>query len=186
MLTSGGTTLPACSASQASHIMTSPRPIAQTLVNTIAKLLSAIVAGDIVHLMEVHQLLLAHHFGGRLGRTTSNSLHVLVDTIKAAWRCKQVISVLFLDIEDAFPNAVMEQLLHNLRTHHIPETYVQLIHRMLTGCRNRLKFDDHVSEWFSLDDRIVQPGRQNCSAWMTELFKATPSQWFCTSITMRT
>ena len=56
------------------------RPIA--LVNTIAKLLSTIVAEDIVHLTEVHQLLPAHHFGGRPGRTTTNSLHVLVNTVK--------------------------------------------------------------------------------------------------------
>ena len=27
---------------------------------------------------------------------------------------------------------------------------------MLMGCRNRLKFDDYVSEWFSLDNGIVQ------------------------------
>ena len=129
-------------------------PIA--LTTTITKLLSAIVREDIIHLMEVHQLLLAHHFGHRPGRTTIDSLHVLVNTIKAAWWCKQVISVLFLDIEGTFPNAIMECLLHNLQTHHIPETYVQLIHHMLTGCRNRLKFDDYISEWFSLDNGIIQ------------------------------
>ena len=106
------------------------RPIA--LINTISKLLSAIVAEDIAHLTEAHQLLPAHHFSGRPGRTTTDSLHVLVDTIKAAWRCKQVISALFLDIEGAFPNVVMEHLLHNLRTCHIPEMYMQLIQNMLT------------------------------------------------------
>ena len=130
------------------------RPIA--LVNTIAKLFSAIVAEDIIHLTETYQLLPAHHFGGRPGRTTTDSLHLLVDTIKAAWRRKQVVSVLFLDIEGAFPNAVTERLLHNLRTRRIPETYVQLIYHMLTGRRNRLKFDDYTSEWFNLDNGIVQ------------------------------
>ena len=27
---------------------------------------------------------------------------------------------------------------------------------MLTGCCNRLQFDDYVSDWFELDNRIVQ------------------------------
>ena len=27
---------------------------------------------------------------------------------------------------------------------------------MPTGCRNRFKFDDYVSEWFDLDNRIAQ------------------------------
>ena len=112
------------------------RPIA--LINTVAKLLSAIIAEDITHLTEAHQLLPAHHFGSRPGRTTTDSLHVLVNTIKEAWRHKQVVSALFLDIEGAFPTAITERLLHNLRTRCILETYVQLIQNMLTGCRNRL------------------------------------------------
>ena len=76
-------------------------PIA--LVNTIVKLLSSIVVEDILHLVETHQLLPATHFGGRPGRSTTDSLHLLVDYLKAAWRRKQVVAVLFLDIEGAFP-----------------------------------------------------------------------------------
>ena len=126
------------------------------LVNTIAKLLSSIVAKDIVHLTEAHSLLPANHFGGRPGRTMSDSLHLLVDTVKAAWWCKQVVSTLFLDIEGAFPNAVTDRLLHNLRKQRIPERYVVFVSSMLTGRRNRLKFDDYLSEWFHLDNVIVQ------------------------------
>ena len=47
-------------------------------------------------------------------------------------------SVLFLDVEGAFPNAVTEQLLHKLRKRRIPERYVDFIDNMLTGRRNRL------------------------------------------------
>ena len=65
------------------------------LVNTIAKLLSSIGAEDILDLVETHQLLPATHFGGRPGWSTTDSLHLLVDYIKVAWRCKQVVSVLF-------------------------------------------------------------------------------------------
>ena len=83
-------------------------------------------------------------------------LYLLVNTVKAAWQRRQVVSALFLDIEGAFPNAVTDRLLHNLRKQRIPERYVALIDSMLTGRRNRLKFDDYSSEWFQLDNGIVQ------------------------------
>ena len=89
------------------------QPIA--LVNTITKLLSSIVMEDISHLTEKHQLLPANHFRGCPGHCTADSLHLLVDTVKAAWCRKQVVSTLFLNVEGAFPNAVTKQLLHNLR-----------------------------------------------------------------------
>jgi len=45
---------------------------------------------------------------------TTDTVHVLVDKIKKAWRKGKVVSILFLDIEGAFPNAVTERLLHNI------------------------------------------------------------------------
>ncbi len=66
-----------------------------------------------------------------------------------------VVLVLFQDVEGAFPNAVTEQLLHNLRKRRIPETYVRFIGELLTGRRTRLRFNNYTSEWFPLDNRIV-------------------------------
>ena len=77
-------------------------------MNMIAKLLSLIVAEDLVYLMEKHALLPANHFGGWPGHTTMDLLHLLVDTVKVAWHHKQVALVLFLDMEEAFPNAITE------------------------------------------------------------------------------
>src|SRR6266481_2171460 len=94
------------------------RPVA--LVNMMEKLLSSIIVEDITHLVEKHQLLPANHFGGCPGCNMTDSLHLLVDTIKAAWRRKQVVSALFLNIEGAFPNAVTARLLHNMRKRRIP------------------------------------------------------------------
>jgi hypothetical protein len=73
------------------------RPI--TLLNTIAKLLTSIVAEDIMHMAETYQLLPPMHFGGCPGCMTTDLLHLLTDTIKAAWPREQVVSVLFLDIK---------------------------------------------------------------------------------------
>jgi hypothetical protein len=89
------------------------RPI--VLLNTMWKVLTAIVASHITFLTEKHQLLPANHFGGRPGRTTAGTLHLLTHKIKQAWRSGKVATVLFLDIEGAFPNAVPSKLIHNLR-----------------------------------------------------------------------
>src|SRR6266481_6081208 len=130
------------------------RPI--TLANTFGKLLSSIVAEDLSFMCENHQLLPANHFGGRPGRNTSNAMHLLTHRIKGAWRRHKVAAMLFLDVEGAFPNVVTHWLLHNMRSHRVPESYVVFIEHMLTGQCTRLKFDGYTSKWASIDNSIVQ------------------------------
>ena len=65
-------------------------------------------------------------------------------------------AVLFLDIEGAFPNAITERLLHNLRMRQLPEPYVCFIERMLTNRCTRLCFDGFTSDWVAIDNGIVQ------------------------------
>ena len=88
------------------------RPIA--LLNTMWKVIMAIVANHITYYMEKHQLLPANHFRGRPGCTTSDAIHVLTNEIKATWRKQEVVSVLFLDIKGAFPNMNPMRLVYNL------------------------------------------------------------------------
>ena len=38
----------------------------------------------------------------------------------------------------------------------VPKRYVGFISNLLTGFRNRLKFDEYISDWFHLDNGIVQ------------------------------
>jgi Reverse transcriptase (RNA-dependent DNA polymerase) len=130
------------------------RPIA--LLNTIGKLLTAIVAEDMTYMTEKYQLLPENHFGGRPGRTTTDSLHLVTNKIKGAWRRKKVAAMLFLDIEGAFPNAVTDRLLHNLRKRRIPEEYVLFVERMLADRRTKLRFDDHLSDWVKINNGIGQ------------------------------
>ncbi|KAF5340335.1 hypothetical protein D9611_007948 [Ephemerocybe angulata] len=129
-------------------------PIA--LLPTIGKLLSAIVAEDITRLLETNYEFPRTHFGGRPNRTTTDALHLLVDKIKTAWRHKRVVSVLFLDVEGAFPNAVTEKVLQNLRKRRVPTPYVQMIERLLDGRRTKLRFDDYLSDFKSIDNGIGQ------------------------------
>lgn len=130
------------------------RPIA--LINTTCKLLTAIVTQQVTHILETHQLLPANHFGGRPGRSTTDSVHLLEVTIKDAWRTGRVASVLFLDIEGAFPNAVTDRLIHNMKKRRLPDELVSFTERMLTDRRTQLKFDDFTSEWFPVTNGIGQ------------------------------
>lgn len=104
------------------------RPI--VLLNTLGKLLTAIIAEQLTFYTEKYVLLPPMHFRGKLGWTTTDALHVLTYRIKDAWWKKQVVSVLFLDIKGAFPNVVNEQLIHNLRTRRVPtKVYLQFTKR---------------------------------------------------------
>ena len=130
------------------------RPIA--LLSTTAKILTALVAEDISRLVEQHQLLPATHFGGRPGRTTTDAIHYLTACIKRAWQKNEVVSVLFLDVEGAFPNAVTDRLIHNLKKRRIPSIYITFIKQLLTDRRTWLKFDDFTSEGISILNGIGQ------------------------------
>jgi hypothetical protein len=130
------------------------RPIA--LISTMAKVLTTLVAENISRLVEQHQLLPRTHFGGRPGRTTSDAIHYLVHKIKKAWSNNQVASVLFLDVEGAFPNAVTDRLIHNLKKRRIPEIYIKFIRQMLTNRCTKIKFDDFISESIDIINGIGQ------------------------------
>jgi hypothetical protein len=83
-------------------------------------------------------------------------MHLIVHRIKQAWRRKKVVSILFLDIEGAFPNAVKEWLIHNMRKSRVPTLIVNAVNRILTGRTARLQFDDYVSDPFPLLNGIGQ------------------------------
>ena len=61
-----------------------------------------------------HNLLPPRHFGGLPNRMTVDSLLYLTHQVKEAWRKRKVATIIFLDIVNAFPNAVTNQLLKNM------------------------------------------------------------------------
>src|SRR5712675_1245637 len=130
------------------------RPIA--LLNTMWKVLTAVIAEQLTHTAELHHLLLANHFGGRPGHTTTDAMHLLLTTIKSSWHAGKVTAVLFLDIEGAFPNAVPSRLTHNLRKRRVPGKIVNFVHNMLRDRITTLKFDGFNSETIGIDNGIGQ------------------------------
>ena len=130
------------------------RPIA--LINTLVKVLTAVLAEQLMFFAEQHQLLPPNHFGGRKGRNATDAVQLLTHKIKNAWRKGEVTSVLFLDIEGAFPNAVNEQLTKNLAKRKIPRVLISFIENMLKDRITVLKFDGYTSEAIVLNNGIGQ------------------------------
>jgi len=126
------------------------RPIA--LLNTLGKLFSSIMADDISHYCETRKVLPRSQFGGRPSRSTSDSLLLLTHTIKEAWRRGKVVSVLFLDVQGAFPSVIKEVLIHSMRTRGVPLEYTRVTELMLTGRRTRLSFDDFLSDPIAINN----------------------------------
>ena len=106
-------------------------PIA--LLCMMAKVLTSIVSENLISIVEQRQLLPDMHFSGRPCRSTTDAVHLLIHQVKEAWRKGKVVSILFLDIEGAFPNAVTERLLHNMKKRRVPNQIVKFIERLLNG-----------------------------------------------------
>ena len=126
------------------------RPIA--LLNTLRKLLSGLVADDISYLCEANNLISKRAYGGRPRRITTDAIHVLTHRIKDAWRNQRVASILFLDIQSAFPNLVPERLDYDMQMIGIPRTYRKIIASLLKDRTTHLHFDDYVSEGIPIDN----------------------------------
>jgi len=80
----------------------------------------------------------------------------LETTIRHAWRQGKVVSALFLDIEGAFPNAVTDWLIHNMKARQLPTAIVLYMEHLLQEQRTKLKFDDYVSDWTPIANGIGQ------------------------------
>lgn len=129
-------------------------PIA--LYNTMGKALSAVISEQMVYLIQKHELLPSRQFGGLPGKSTSNSLLYLTQKIKDAWRQKKVVTIMFLDIANALPNAVTERLLKNMRRLGLPTEIVNFIEAKLTDRFTTLSFDRFTSDPIHIDNGIGQ------------------------------
>jgi len=120
------------------------RPIA--LLDTISKILSSCVKETLEYYTDKLQLLPVTQFGGKAGCTTTDSLHLVTNFIKDAWRRKHEVVGLFLDVKGAFPNAVIPCLVHDMREKGIPKKVTDWVSRQLDGRETVITFDDYTSE----------------------------------------
>jgi hypothetical protein len=140
------------------------RPI--VLSNGLARLLNGCKTEDLVLMCEKTGILPMNYFEGRPGRATTDSVHLLVKTVKDAWRKGEVASLLCLDVKGAFPSAAVDVLLHEMRVCGVPSGHVEWFERCLQGRKTSLIFDDSKSETFNIEEGIDQGDAQSLIAWI--------------------
>jgi len=140
------------------------RPIA--LYRTIKKSFDSVYAKILTYVTETHQLLPPNHIGGRPGRTTSDAIHLLTSHIKDELRKGNVVTVISLDIQAAFPNAVKARLIHNMKQRRVPMELVDYFNHDLSGQSTCLTFDDYASTPYHITNGIGQGAPSSGGAYL--------------------
>ena len=96
-------------------------------MQTLAKPHSGCVMELLSHQAEKHNLLPNTNFGGCLGRSTIDALHLTTKFIFDHWRKGNIVSALFLDVKGAFPSVEVQRLIHNMRMKGVPQEYTNWI-----------------------------------------------------------
>jgi hypothetical protein len=132
------------------------RPIA--LLNTISKVMDAIIARRLSYLVETHLVLPRMHIGGRKLKSTKHALYAVVERIYRAWNTGQgqVLSLLLLNVFSAFDNVSHKRLLHNLRKQKVDERIVRWITSFLSNRRTRISIDGYESAEYQIGTRVPQ------------------------------
>jgi len=77
------------------------------------------------YLTETHKLLLPQHFGGRPGISGEEAMTILSDRIYSAWKEREILSLIFMDVAGAFNNVRHKRLFHNLERRKVPTAIVR-------------------------------------------------------------
>ena len=130
------------------------RPI--SLLNTIGKIMEAILATRISYMATTHNLLPRTHFGSRRGSCIETAVHNLLEIIYAAWNKNEIASLLMVDVSAAYPNTSHKRLLHNLRKRKIDHKVVEWVASFLTNRQTIVKTNEHTTSKLSIDLGLPQ------------------------------
>jgi len=130
------------------------RPIA--LENTLGKVLESVMADIISYLTETYELLPAHHYGGRPGRSAEDAMMILSEDIHKAWKNKKIYTAVFMDVAGAFNNVHHERLIHNLKKRRLPTAIAKWIGSFLQKRSTQLLFNGAKSQAISTPAGIPQ------------------------------
>ncbi|KAJ5728169.1 hypothetical protein N7493_004499 [Penicillium malachiteum] len=120
------------------------RPI--SLLNTLGKLLEAVMARRLSYLAEKHNLLPNSQFGGCPGRTTEQALLILSGAIDKAWYKHKVVMLIAFDLKGVFNGVNLVSLDTSLQARGIPMVARQWIKSFMSDCYANIGFDDFRTE----------------------------------------
>src|SRR5436309_10639433 len=118
--------------------------------------MESVIAEVMSYLTETHELLPAHHYGGRPGRSAEDAMMVLTESIYKAWKNKKIYTAVFMDVAGAFNNVHHRRLMHNLRQRRIPETISRWINNFLQGRSTQFQFNGMKSESMPMPAGVPQ------------------------------
>ncbi|KAJ5138858.1 uncharacterized protein N7515_003706 [Penicillium bovifimosum] len=132
------------------------RPI--SLLNTLGKLLEAVMARRLSYVAEKHGLLPNSQFGGRPGRTTEQALLVLSSAIDKAWYKHKVVTLVAFDLKGAFNGVNKTSLDASLQARRIPIVARKWIASFMSDRHANIGFDDFRTETQSLANAGLAQG----------------------------
>jgi hypothetical protein len=127
-------------------------------MNTIGKIMDAVIARRLSYLAETYHVLPLTHIGGRKMRSTEHALHAVTHKIYETW-CQnngQVASLLLLDVSGAFDNVSHARLLHDLRKRRVGEKTVKWIESFLSNRHTSIAIDGFRSTAYQINTGIPQ------------------------------
>lgn len=132
------------------------RPI--SLLNTLGKLLEAVVAKRLSYYAETHGLLPDTQFGGRPGRNTEQALLVLANAIDRAWLKTKVVTLVAFDLKGAFNGVNKKTLDARLEAKGIATIARNWIRSFMEDRLANITFDDFESAVAPLENAGLAQG----------------------------
>ena len=120
------------------------RPI--SLLNTLGKLLEAVMARRLSYYAETYQLLPDTQFGGRPGRTTEQALLVLVNSVDQTILRDMTVTLIAFDLKGAFNNVHAHTLEARLQERRIPGPARKWIRSFMQERTASVQFDGFETE----------------------------------------
>ena len=132
------------------------RPIA--LLNTMGKVLEAVIARRITHMAESNNLLPDMQMGARRGRSTESALELLTEQVHTVWGQgnDKVATLLSMDVAGAFDTVSHQRLIHNLRKRKIPKWITDWTESFLSERRTTLTIQRRTTDVFDVRTGIPQ------------------------------
>ena len=95
-------------------------------------------------------------FGFMPGRSTTDAIFILKQTIEKYREGQKDICVTFIDQEKAYDRVPREEIWRTTRERLVPEKYVKLVQDMYTGCRTKVRTVAGESSKFNVEVDLHQ------------------------------
>ena len=126
------------------------------LLSTIKKTLEFIMITQISWLTETYQLLLCSHIRECREIFSEHTVHTLIKKIHVMWADNETVSLLLLNISEAFDNVSHPQLIHNLRKRRLCNSIVKWVVSFIKDRITFLTLPEQITDQITVSTDISQ------------------------------